>query len=152
MFFLSFYFFFIFFNTGDPVTEQSHSSSPLPPSARNLWSGLRVHLGTPKNNAASTRLFMEQFIEETTTASPPLLSPPRCNANLIFTSFIPVFRAVQSAPDLHSSLQYNLSLHSFQAALIYIYIYFRISLMKIGSSGVLIRLQASHRLWSLASI
>lgn len=146
-FFLSI--FFLFFLT--LVTEQSHSSSPLPPSARNLWSGLRVHLGTPKNNAASTRLFMEQFIEETTTASPPLLSPPRCNANLIFTSFIPVFRAVQSAPDLHSSPQYNLSLHSFQAA-IYIYIYFRISLMKIGSSGVLIRLQASHRLWSLASI
>lgn len=147
-FFLSI--FFLFFLT--LVTEQSHSSSPLPPSARNLWNGLRVHLGTPKNNAASTRLFMEQFIEETTTASPPLLSPPRCNANLIFTSFIPVFRAVQSAPDLHSSPQYNLSLHSFQAALIYIYIYFRISLMKIGSSGVLIRLQASHRLWSLASI
>lgn len=146
-FFLSI--FFLFFLT--LVTEQSHSSSPLPPSARNLWSGLRVHLGTPKNNVASTRLFMEQFIEETTTASPPLLSPPRCNANLIFTSFIPVFRAVQSAPDLHSSPQYNLSLHSFQAA-IYIYIYFRISLMKIGSSGVLIRLQASHRLWSLASI
>lgn len=104
-FFLSVFFFFkFFFNTGDPVTEQSHSCLSLPPpsllsSARNLWSGLRVP--RPRKTMSRRLACLWNSLSRRRRQPPP--PPLRCNANLIFTSFIPVFRAVQSAPDLYSS-------------------------------------------------
>lgn len=81
---------------------------------------------------------MEQFIEETTTDDDDSLVG---NANLIFAGFIFTIPISQSARDLYSSPHVSLSPLTdtiYPAAPIY----FRISLMKIGSSSVLIRLQA----------
>lgn len=129
MFFLSFCFFFFFkffFNTGDPVTEQSHSCLSLPSllsSARNLWSGLRV----PRpRKTMSRRLACLWNSLSRRRRQPP--SPATLQREFDFHQFYTSFsrgpigaRSLLLLP-LHRR-QYNLSFYSFQAAFIYIYVY-----------------------------